>query len=978
MPASSFSTLPRRTVRFALWGILASLPGLPAAAAQGGTGILVDEVRRGSTADRAGLLPGDLLVSWRRAASPPANPQPSAGELRSPFDLMDVLVEQLPRGEVTLSGRRDDSPRSWILPAGRSTCWFVAESMLSVWEEKELRTLPRLSPALASRLAEGRGRLEAGDIDGGIAAWKDLAAGVLATGDRLNAAWALGRTAQLLALAERWEGADSNYRRAAGLAAPVSPSASAHLLRAWGNTLLERRAWSLARDAFEHAWGQDRKAHPGGLAEAWSITGLGHFTALGAGSQDSSDLYRRALEIRRREGPGSSDVAASAYDTCLEGWLALDHRAAADACATANTLQGALSPRSLYQAEALVMLGRNLVRLGHLEPARQTFESAAGIVERQAPDDLLGAFVSQGLGQIARRQGELETARRRFAEAVARWRPAFPSVAQRAQEWEFLRELGNVELRLGDKRASRDHLCQAVALGEAYRQRFLKNPVEYRRLVGEVYADDFRGCILALFDTGEKERAFEQLEKSRARTFLNNRAERGLRFAVLETPEAGRFRRLDAEYDRVQAALDDPGRSKDKGTWFLQGRLREIGWQKEEVIDAMRRRFPQRFQNDSATLGLAASRAALAPGTSLLAYVVAEERSLVFVLGSESAGPAGELQVVELPVGERELRPSAERLRRLLQDPGSDVEIIRREGAVLYDLLVRPVEAALFPSHRWLILADGPLHHLPFSVLVRDGRYLIEERSLHVALSTTVYDHLRRLRRAGEGELPLDLAVFADPVYPRLAPEEIARIPDLTVRSALERGLVPLPATRREARRIAALFSRTRVYLGPEAAEGRVAAAGRRARYLHFAVHGLLDSWWSQNSALALTIPRQLQAGRDNGILQGWEIGERLRLSSELVTLSACDTAVGREMGGEGLLSLTEAFHQAGARSVVATLWSVSDEATVAVMEAFYRALRDGQAKDEALRTAQISRIRSRDDSHPFFWAAFQLSGDWR
>jgi CHAT domain-containing protein len=106
---------------------------------------------------------------------------------------------------------------------------------------------------------------------------------------------------------------------------------------------------------------------------------------------------------------------------------------------------------------------------------------------------------------------------------------------------------------------------------------------------------------------------------------------------------------------------------------------------------------------------------------------------------------------------------------------------------------------------------------------------------------------------------------------------------------------------------------------------------------------------------------------------------EGLRVDAELVTLSACQSALGRERGGEGLLGLVRAFHYAGARSVLASLWSVSDRSTADVMHAFYGQLRRGVGKDEALRQAQLGLLRAGDArAHPFHWAAFQLSGDWR
>jgi CHAT domain-containing protein len=96
------------------------------------------------------------------------------------------------------------------------------------------------------------------------------------------------------------------------------------------------------------------------------------------------------------------------------------------------------------------------------------------------------------------------------------------------------------------------------------------------------------------------------------------------------------------------------------------------------------------------------------------------------------------------------------------------------------------------------------------------------------------------------------------------------------------------------------------------------------------------------NSALALTVPEDAVDGQDNGLLQAWEIVDSVRLDVDLVTLSACNTALGKEMGGEGLLGLTRAFQYAGARSVLASLWNVADRSTADLMKRFYSKLKSG------------------------------------
>jgi CHAT domain-containing protein len=260
-----------------------------------------------------------------------------------------------------------------------------------------------------------------------------------------------------------------------------------------------------------------------------------------------------------------------------------------------------------------------------------------------------------------------------------------------------------------------------------------------------------------------------------------------------------------------------------------------------------------------------------------------------------------------------------------------------------------------------------------------DGdHYLIERKPIHTELSATVYATLRQSRPAQWNPQEERLDSFGDPAYPRA---QGGQAPDPAVRELLRRGLnlTPLPSTRQEVQAISTLFPQGHEYLGPDATEEKAKALGPDSRLIHFACHGLIDEQFPLNSALALSMPEHPTEGQDNGLLQAWEIFESVRLDADLVTLSACDTALGKEMGGEGLIGLTRAFQYAGARSVLASLWGIADRSTATFMKDFYTHLHKGRTKDEALRAAQIDQIRKKSTaSHPFFWAAFQLTGDWR
>ena len=138
------------------------------------------------------------------------------------------------------------------------------------------------------------------------------------------------------------------------------------------------------------------------------------------------------------------------------------------------------------------------------------------------------------------------------------------------------------------------------------------------------------------------------------------------------------------------------------------------------------------------------------------------------------------------------------------------------------------------------------------------------------------------------------------------------------------------------------------------------------------------------DSALAFSRPEALGhpvTKEDDGYLQAWEILEQLKLNADLVVLSTCELGLGEMIGGEGLIGMTRAFQYAGARSVVAALWEVSDESTAALMTTFYRELKMGASKDAALQRA-MATVRNNKSRpiwrHPYYWASFVLTGDWQ
>jgi CHAT domain-containing protein len=190
-----------------------------------------------------------------------------------------------------------------------------------------------------------------------------------------------------------------------------------------------------------------------------------------------------------------------------------------------------------------------------------------------------------------------------------------------------------------------------------------------------------------------------------------------------------------------------------------------------------------------------------------------------------------------------------------------------------------------------------------------------------------------------------------------------------------------LPQTRVEAQAILSLVPESHRFQALDFDANRdVVMSGTLAGYdiVHFATHGLLNTARPELSGLVLSLVDRLGQRQTAGYLRLFEI-YNMDINAELVVLSACRTALGKEIRGEGLIGLTRGFMYAGASRVMVSLWNISDVATATLMEHFYRALlEDGERPAQALRTAQRAMLADPRTSDPYYWAPFVLQGTWR
>ena len=481
-------------------------------------------------------------------------------------------------------------------------------------------------------------------------------------------------------------------------------------------------------------------------------------------------------------------------------------------------------------------------------------------------------------------------------------------------------------------------------------------------------------------EAGWDARALQVSELTRTRSFIDLLKGRDV------TPEATVDPRLASTEKALRAQIGEVSRGLDHAPLSGPQRLARIAELTvlEERLAAIRERHAEvntvESLADPCGLDIDAIQRLLDAETLLLVYHLGDRQSYLWTV--HRGGVDG------LSLGEREgIEPLAESWYQLLSDLETTPwtgELERRRARLLSDVLLAPIQKQLNQFRRLVIVADGVLLRIPFSALpspedADDKRPLIAD---HEVVSLPSVGVLATLREQLAGRRPVDglLAVVADPVYagpitdrrtPRTSPSATSPSPTLPDYPRLHGS-----ADEAQALLDLAPAAPTLLLERFEACIDRVmdgALAGFRV--VHFATHA--ETHDASDQPLGLVLSRFDADGTPIEGLLGLRELYTLRLPAELVVLSACGTALGEELRGEGLIGLTRGFMHAGTPRVIVSLWEVQDQPTRELMTLFYRfLLREQRAPAEALRRAQIEMWR--DQWPPATWGAFVLQGDWR
>jgi CHAT domain-containing protein/tetratricopeptide (TPR) repeat protein len=794
-----------------------------------------------------------------------------------------------------------------------------------------------------------------------------------------------------------FEGASALYREALAVFEKADPGGvgTSKVLSNLGSVHRNLGDLPEAQGYVERALEIQRRLDPGSLVLANSLNNLGLIAHEQGDLVKAEACHREALALREKSHPEGPSVAASLNNLAGVAESRGDALQAEAWYARAVALMEKKAPNSLDLASCLSNLGAVLGAQGKVEEARRTHLRALAMEEALAPGGAGAAGSHYNLGMEALRAGDRTEARSRFETASALFRRSAPGGLGLAGA---LVQSGL--LRLGDKdpEGARPLLEEALALRSRLAPGSLAEAESMRALGGacalegrgeaairwslqaldaldsqmgrlggshEVRAEYRSGALPfyeeamdRLLDAGRGEEAFAVFERARARVFLEILGERGLRASLRVPPELDRERRrLDRAHGRVLETLAEMGESADPEEWkSLTVRLSEIRSERASLAAKVRQASPSLAALAyPRPLGAKEVGASLPDGTCLLAYSVGETRTRLFVLDSK-----GGFRWAVLPAGREDLAKSVRAFRDSVLDariPGRSSWSLSARGKDLADLLLVPAGALADPARHLVIVPDGPLHALPFAALpTAGGAFLGARKSVSVSPSATAFSEMAGGDQAGARRGAV--AAFC-----------------WTGATDGPRG--PLAATLPEAEGLKRLGGEARVFSGGEATEKNFRDWAGRASALHFACHAVLDARDPMNSCLLLE-GRPDGRPSEDGQVRAWEVLEEVRTEARLAVLSACETGLGAEVAGEGLLGLVRAFHGSGTPTVVASLWKVEDASTAKLMGSFYGHLAGGLPPAEALRRAQAELREGKATGlplPPFYWAAFQVYG---
>lgn len=609
-------------------------------------------------------------------------------------------------------------------------------------------------------------------------------------------------------------------------------------------------------------------------------------------------------------------------------------------------------------------------------------------------NNLGGIFILQG--EYSSAETELKEASNIYRKLFGGSHPALVSILSR---------LGAVFLHKGEYDNARSVLREASEIFENTRWR-----VSAKELVRAVYtASDSPYPLLALaqIKSGDKDTAWQSVERDRGRALLDILKTKALR--RLTPGELEQEAQLNNELTNLENTLivleGDTSASSASRADSIRILLRNLDSRWLDFTNRMAEKYPI---TEGRAYSITRIQSSLEPNSAIVGWLDIINHHYAHLIT-----PDGTVEWVEL--SSTPIDSLTDIYRAGVASFSKSSKHCKDLGSAIYRERLAPLEASLKRFKHLYVVPSGPMVGIPVEALVaEDNKYVSDKWNVTYIPSATVLAWLKELPAP---ESRMALFALADPPFnenqakamdsssdaaelsyserEQKRMEGIQRDLDSGSRSAIRR-LNRLAGSRSEARTIAQLFENSSILLGRNASEQNIAEMARldelsAFRYIHLATHALLDCRRGERSFLVLSqvdLPDPFEIATSgermiDGRLTMEEVLREWRLDADLVTLSACETALGKRARGEGYIGFAHAFFRTGARCVLVSLWKVDDRATIKLMNRFYRNMIEKRmSKAESLKEAKnwLRNVKSRSGkspySHPYFWAGFILSGD--
>ena len=736
--------------------------------------------------------------------------------------------------------------------------------------------------------------------------------------------------------------------------------------------------------------------------QAKSLAGIGAFYNRVGDSTRALDYFAQSLPVYKSLG-NTYEEALTLTNMGFSYSDLKDSQKALECYTRALPLAKAQDDRRWLEAMVLTCLGRANNALGNQQLALQYLNEALALHKGLNNYNWESGTLA-GLGAVYESLGQPDKALDYFNQALKVDR----TIASLPNQASDLVRIARIERNRGNLSEARRHTELGLDILESLRSKVVgaesrTSFVASRRSYYEFYIDLLMRMDQQTPAAGHAAEALQVSERAHARSLLETLAEsrvdirQGVDPQLLER-EGVLQRQINDEESRRVRLLRSRHTQEDLDA--IEKRLNQLLEDYKGIQSEIRLRSPQ-YAALTQPVPLTVreiQQQVVDEKTMLLEYALGEEKSYLWVITQS------ELKSFVLPK-RSVIEGAARRVYDLLMV--SNKTQARRPAELALAELSRMVfgpAASLLRKERIVVVADGALEYVPFAALSDGPEHqgesyepLLMKHEVVSLPSASVLGELRR-EMSNRKPAPEALAVLADAVFqsddsrvkqtrgtaqtPLTMEAELILSGELS-RSAEDVNVLTfprLPFSRREADAIVAKAGELRSLKALDFTASRETVFNSKLdqyRIVHFATHGLLNSQHPTLSGIVLSLYDE-QGRPIDGFVRAHEI-YNLKLNAELVVLSGCRTALGREIKGEGLVGLTRGFMYAGTPRIVASLWDVKDEPTSELMSRFYEGMFKDQKKPAAaLRAAQLSMWKEKRWSAPYYWAGFVLQGEWR